>query len=245
MNKRREGEIGGRGRVVQRQWKILGVVQTSEHTIADLASQFQMSAKNIRRDIAAMIAAGLPIGYDGRYVFHKDQDHNPNKENEPMKINEKTECKYGCGQMLFYQGIGPHYKMHERINASKSATANPEIHEPKPKPTRKSNRAHPSRVKGPNANAEEWQFDSRAPVEVPVKDSNPVTTIGADEVSFVDCPHCEGIIILGKEAVRHVDDLRSFLRSLTMERQRTNNSAARDRAESAMDVLSTSDNDLA
>ena len=58
-------------------------------------------------------------------------------------------------------------------------------------------------------------------------------------------PHCEGILILGKEAVRHEDDLRSFLRSLTMERQHTNNSAAHEGTEPAMDVLSGSDNDIA
>jgi len=125
--------------------------------------------------------------------------------------------------------------MHERIGDKVSATiVKPEVRDKvnkRPKRERKSTRV----------NAEEWQFDSRAPVEVPVKDSNPVTTIGADEVSFVDCPHCEGILILGKEAVRHVDDLRSFLRSLTMERQRTNNSAVPDRTE----LLSASDNDIA
>src|SRR5947208_1038102 len=102
MNKQIE-----RGRVVKRQWKMLELLQTSQHTIADLASQFQMSTKNIRRDIVAMTAAGLPIGYDGRYVFAKD--NNPNKENEPMtksleihgKVRKQTiQCKYGCGQML-------------------------------------------------------------------------------------------------------------------------------------------------
>src|SRR5437667_12896293 len=74
--------------VVQRQWEILAVLRTSNHTIADLASQFQMSTKSIRRDIAAMTAAGLPIGYDGRYVFHKDQDQNPNKKDKSRKANE-------------------------------------------------------------------------------------------------------------------------------------------------------------
>src|SRR5438034_11612703 len=86
--------------VVQRQWEILAVLRTSNQTIADLASQFHMSTKSIHRDIAAMIAAGLPIGYYGRYVFAKDQ--NQNKENNSMTKSleirakrEKTACKYG------------------------------------------------------------------------------------------------------------------------------------------------------
>src|SRR5438552_3880222 len=101
----------GRGKVVKRQWAILARLHTSQHTIADLASQFQMSTKNIHRDIVAMIAAGLPINYDDRYVFLKDQ--NQNKENESMNEPKQTLserkrnilCKYGCGQMMSSQGV--------------------------------------------------------------------------------------------------------------------------------------------
>lgn len=36
-------------------------------------------------------------------------------------------------------------------------------------------------------------------------------------IEYVNCPHCEGVMVLGENEVEHVNDLRSFLVKLVTE----------------------------
>jgi len=101
-----------------------------------------------------------------------------------MAVNiDKVPCKH-CGELFKRPGLGTHEKMCKSIS---KATA----------------KRHFEEVRPNGGFANEAMVIKQAVKRQSIRSEIPI--------DYVDCPHCDGVLVIGENRIDHISDLRTFL----------------------------------